>query len=126
MNNLNSVLLEGNLTRDPLFKSTPKGTSVCNLSLATNRYFRNEGNFEKEVSFFEIEAWGKLADSALANGKKGRGIRVVGRLLQNRWTDNEGKNRSRVVLVAEHIEYKPVFEKTVKDNEPIEEEPIEG
>ena len=40
MNSLNSILLEGNLTRDPELRTTPKGTPVCSFSVASNRFFR--------------------------------------------------------------------------------------
>jgi single-strand DNA-binding protein len=104
MNNLNSVLLEGNMVRDPLLKSTPKGSQVCTFSLACNRFFKSGDTFEKEVSFFDIETWGALAESCAARGHKGRKVRVAGRLLQNRWTDSDGKSRSRILVVAEHVE----------------------
>jgi len=118
MNNLNSVLIEGNMVRDPLFRSTPKGAQVCNFSIASNRFYRQDSNLEKETGFFEIEAWGKLANSCSLQGKKGRGVRVVGRLKQDRWTGADGKNHARVAIVAEHVEYRSDFKKT---NEPSTE-----
>ena len=111
MNNLNSILIEGNMVRDPLFRSTPKGTSVCNFTIASNRFYRQDSNLEKEVGFFDVEVWGKLADSCSSHGRKGRGVRVVGRLKQDRWTGNDGKNHTKVAIVAEHVEYRPDFKK---------------
>ena len=112
MNNLNSVLIEGNMVRDPLIRSTPKGTSVCNFSIASNRYYRQDSNLEKEVGFFDVEAWGKLADACGSLGRKGRGVRVVGRLKQDRWTGSDGKNHTKVAIVAEHVEYRTDFKKS--------------
>jgi single-strand DNA-binding protein len=114
MNNLNSILIEGNLVRDPLYRNTPKGTPVCTFSLASNRFFRQESGLEKEVSFFEVETWSKLADACNNFGKKGRGVRVVGRLKQDRWTGTDGKPRSRVSIVAEHVEFRPEFKKNTE------------
>jgi len=111
MNNLNSILIEGNLVRDPELRSTPKGTSVCTFSLASNRFFKQDSGFEKEVSFFDVETWAKLAEACSHRGKKGRGVRVVGRLKQSRWTDADGKPHSRVAIVAEHVEFRPEFRK---------------
>ena len=111
MNNLNSILIEGNLVREPQLRATPKGTSVCTFSLASNRFFRQESGTEKEVSFFDVETWAKLAETCSNLGKKGRGVRVVGRLKQDRWTGNDGKQRSRVTIVAEHVEFRPEFKK---------------
>jgi len=123
MNPLNSILLEGNVVKMPDLRETPKGTSVCNFSIASNRSFRSEsGAFDKEVSFFEVEAWGQLAILSSQQCLKGRGIRVVGRLKQGRWTDAAGKNHSKVAIIAEHLEFKPVFQKEEKPMENDEPE----
>ena len=111
MNNLNSVLIEGNLVRDPLLRSTPKGTPLCTFSLASSRFFKQDSGMEKEVSFLDVETWGKLADHCYDLGHKGRGVRVVGRLKQDRWVGSDGKNHSRVTIVAEHVEFRPDFKK---------------
>jgi single-strand DNA-binding protein len=118
MNNLNSILIEGNLVKDPLLRSTPKGTQICTLRLASNRYYKQETGFEKEVSFFEVETWARLAEACYAKAKKGRGVRVVGRLKQDRWNGPDGKLCSKVSIVAEHVEFRPEFKKETK---PIEQ-----
>ena len=111
MNNLNSILIEGNLVRDPLFRSTAKGTPLCTFSLASNRFYKQDSQLEKEVSFFDVETWSKLAENCYNFGHKGRGVRVVGRLKQDRWTGSDGKAHSRVTIVAEHVEFRPEFKK---------------
>ena len=108
MNSLNSILLEGNLVKDPESKALATGTQVCNFTVASDRFFRQNEGTEKEVSYFDVEAWAKLGLACSQNLKKGRGVRVVGRLKQDRWTDGEGKMKSRVMIVAEHVEFKPV------------------
>ena len=121
MNNLNSVLIEGNIVRDPLFRTTQKGKAVCNFSIASNRYYRQDSNLEKEVGFFDVEAWGRLADSCTNYGRKGRGVRVVGRLKQDRWTGDDGKNRNKVLIVAEHVEYRSDYKKSdASSQDPID------
>ena len=119
-NNLNSVIVEGNLTKDADFDSTQKGTGFCTFSVATNRYFKSGEEVQHEVSYFDVEAWGKLADSCRSLLVKGSGVRVVGRLKQDRWNSEEGKAKSRVKIVAEHIEAKPVTaaEKTASEAAP--------
>jgi single-strand DNA-binding protein len=97
------------MVRSPLIKASPKGTPVCNFSIASNRYYRQDSNLEKETGFFEIEAWGKLASACSSQGRKGRGVRVVGRLKQDRWTDSGGKNHTKISIVAEHVEYRPEY-----------------
>lgn len=107
MNALNSILVEGNLVRNPSSKILPSGMPVCDFVIASNRSHRMNEGFEKEVSYFDIEAWSRLGSSCAQNLEKGRGVRVVGRLKQDRWLDTEGKQRSRVKIVAEHVEFKP-------------------
>ncbi len=111
MNNLNSILIEGNLVRDPLLRSTSKGTPLCTFTLASNRFFKHDSGLEKEVSFFDVETWAKLAESCYSLGHKGRGVRVVGRLKQDRWNTSDGKTRSKISIVAEHVEFRPEFKK---------------
>jgi single-strand DNA-binding protein len=109
VNNLNSILIEGNLVRDPELSYTTKGTAVCKFSVASNRFFKQEQEMQKEVSFFDVSTWARLAEVCGEYLKKGRGVRVVGRLKQDRWTDQEGKPHSRVHIIAEHVEFKPQF-----------------
>ncbi len=125
MNNLNSILIEGNLTKDPVLKTTANGGSVCDFGVASNRWFKQNDEYEKEVSFFDVETWSKLAQTCYSTLKKGRGVRVVGRLKQDRWNDPDGKVHSKVKIVAEHVEFKPVAKedappaarKTVREEE---------
>jgi len=110
MNNLNSVLLEGNLVRDALRATTPSGNSVTNFTIAVNRYTQKKGStdgtWDTEVSFFDIETWGNLADTCDNKGRKGTPVRVVGRMKQERWMGKDGQNHSKVVVVAEHVEFR--------------------
>ena len=107
MNNLNSILLEGNLVRDPDLRYTPQGSPVCSLTVACNRYFKQNEELQEEVSYFDVTTWNRLAEVCKEYLSKGRGVRVVGRLKQDRWQDTEGKTRSKVLVVAEHVEFKP-------------------
>ncbi|MDR1636673.1 MAG: single-stranded DNA-binding protein [Treponema sp.] len=113
--NLNSILIEGNLVRDPLLRSTSRGTQICTFTLASNRFSRQDSGLEKEVGFFNVESWSKLAEHCYSQGHKGRGVRVVGRLKQDRWNGTDGKPRSRVTIVAEHVEFRPEFKRETND-----------
>jgi single-strand DNA-binding protein len=106
VNSLNSILVEGVLTRDPVMASTPHGTTVCNFTIASDRFSRANDELQKEVSFFDVEVWSRLAERCGEELTKGRGVRVVGRLKQDRWQDKEDKPRSRVKIVAEQVEFK--------------------
>ena len=108
MNNLNSVLIEGNFAKDPLIHSTPKGTQVCNFSIVSKRYYHQDSKLEMETGSFDIVAHGIIAENIYALGKKGRGVRVVGHLKQERWQSDEGKEMGRIIIVAEHVEYRRI------------------
>jgi single-strand DNA-binding protein len=93
--------------QDPELKYTQKGAAVCSFVLASNRFFKQDEETQKEVSFFEVTTWSRLAEVCGEYLKKGRGVRVVGRLKQDRWTSPEGQARSKIQIVAEHVEFKP-------------------
>jgi len=115
MNSLNSVLIEGNLVRDPEKKEVGSGVALCTFSVATNRYFNQNNEKKSETSFFDVEVWNKTAELCLKTLAKGRGVRVVGRLKQERWADKEGKNHSKVKVVGETVEFKTKFDKKPGD-----------
>jgi single-strand DNA-binding protein len=91
--------------------------------VACNRFFKQEEEMQKEVSYFDVSTWARLAEVCGEYLKKGRGVRVVGRLRQDKWTDPEGKPRSRIEIVAEHVEFKPQFKNKDDDGK---EEKAEG
>ena len=126
MNNLNSVLIEGNLVRDPELSYTPKGTAVCKFSVGCHRQWKQDEEIQKEVSFFDVSTWTRLAEVCGEYLKKGRGVRVVGRLKQDRWTDPDGKPHSRILIIAEHVEFKPQLKKPDAEGNAQEGEEKEG
>lgn len=103
---LNSVNMMGNLTRDPELKYTSSGKSVCSLSLANNRVYTKGGEKVTEVSYFDVEVWGAVAENCAKYLSKGSGIIVEGRLRQDRW-EKEGKTQSRVRISANNIHFMP-------------------
>jgi single-strand DNA-binding protein len=117
MNSLNSVLIEWNLTGDPTKRELVGGTIVCTFTVATNRYFNQDNERKQEVSFFDVEVWNRTAELCLKTLAKGRGVRVVGRLKQDRWTDKEGVNHAKVKVVGESIEFKTKFDKKPSEDE---------
>ncbi len=103
---LNSVNIMGNLTRDPELKNTPSGKTVCTLSIANNRVYSKNNEKVTEVSYFDIEVWGPVAENCGKYLKKGSGIIVEGRLKQDRW-EKDGKTQSRVRISANNIHFMP-------------------
>ncbi len=125
MNDLNSILVEGNLTRDPLLSTTPQGTSVCNFAVGSHHMYKKDDEQRTETSFFDVEVWAKLGENCAEYLRKGRGVRVVGRLKQDRWKNGEGQPRSRVKIVAEHVEFRPMKKKDAANPEDSEAAGIE-
>ena len=116
MNSLNQIILEGNVVRQPEMRGTANGFTVCSFPIAVGRKFKTQdGQFQDEVSYFDIDAFGQLAENCSKWAPKGRGVRVVGRLKQNRWKDEEGKSHSRIKVIAEHVEFKPYNKKGPDD-----------
>ena len=112
MNQLNSLILEGNLVKDAVLTEPAPGFKKCVFTMGVNRFYKNKNNEAvNEASFFDVEAYNQVAEYCT----KGRGVRVVGRLKQDTWKDTSGKTASRIYVVAEHIEYKP--EKKTNENE---------
>lgn len=107
MNHLNSVLVEGKVIGVPNSSKTPAGTSMCLFRIETDRYIKRESETERETSHFDVESWGYLADTCSDSLHDGMGVRVVGRLKQERWLDAKETPRSSVKVIAEHVEFKP-------------------
>ena len=107
MPSLNKVFLMGNLTRDPELRVTPKGTPICQFSLAINRKFKLEsGESREEVIFVDIEAWGRQGETIAKYVTKGRPLFVEGRLKLDQWEDkNTKEKRSRMRVVLEQFEF---------------------
>jgi single-strand DNA-binding protein len=107
MANLNKVMLIGNLTRDPELRVTPKGTAICTFSLAVNRKFRDESGADREeVTYVDIEAWGKAGENISKYCTKGRPLFVEGRLRLDQWEDKTTKEkRSRMKVVCENFQF---------------------
>ena len=127
MNQLNSIILEGNVVKKAEFSEPKTGFQVCKFPLAVNRKSKTpEGETKEEVSYFDVETYGEMAESCYKWCDKGQGVRVVGRLKQNRWEENN-KKHSKVFVVAEHVEYKFSKQKgeANKDNSqaPVEKAP---
>jgi single-strand DNA-binding protein len=108
MASFNKVILAGNLTRDPELRYTPKGTAVARITLAVNRtYTGGEGGEKKEeVSFVDVDVWGRQAEVISQYMKKGRPLLVEGRLKQDTWEDKNTKQKqSKLKVVLESFSF---------------------
>lgn len=107
MASYNKVILIGNLTRDPELRMTPKGTAIAQLSIAVNRKFKDEqGGEREEVTYVDIDVWGKQAEVIQRYFTKGKPIFVEGRLKLDQWEDKTTKEKkSRLKVVMENFQF---------------------
>lgn len=115
MNSLNSVLLEGNLTGDPEKVDKENGATLVKFKIASSRFRKVGDETVEDVIFFDIEVWNRVGLLCLKTLAKGRGVRVVGRLAQDRWMDKAGESHTKTKIVAETIEFKPKWDKRPTD-----------
>src|SRR5580704_1859599 len=102
---LNKVMIIGRLTRDPELRTTPNGTSVVTLGLATNYVYTNQQSGQKveQVEYHTVVMWRKLAEIANQYLKKGRRVYIEGRLQTRSWDGKDGQKRSRTEIVADNM-----------------------
>ena len=106
MNNLNSVLIEGTLTHNPKMVIEDNGKTITEFSISSERNYKKDDQYHKEVSLFEIHVFGKQAEACSEYLTEGRSVRIVGRLKQELRGD-DGDVRSNVLVIAEHVELMP-------------------
>jgi single-strand DNA-binding protein len=99
----NSVTLVGNLTRDPELRYTTGGRGVASFGLAVNRRYQVNGEWQEQVSFFNIVAWGDLGENAAASLTKGNRVMIAGRLEQRSYETKEGEKRSVTEVIADEL-----------------------
>ena len=107
MASFNKVILAGNLTRDPELRYTPKGTAIARLGIACNRKWKSEtGEMKEEVTFVDVDAFGKTAETIAQYLKKGRPILIEGRLRYETWEDKQtNQKRSKLGVVLENFQF---------------------
>ena len=107
MASFNKVILVGNLTRDPELRYTPKGTAIAKLGLAVNRVWTTEGGEKKEeVTFVDVDVFGRTAENVGQYMRKGRPILIEGRLRLDQWDDKQtGQKKSKLGVVAETVQF---------------------
>jgi single-strand DNA-binding protein len=101
----NSIVLVGNVTRDPELRFTPSGQATATFGLACNRRWQNRQTqeWEEATSFFDIVCWRDMAENAAESLARGSRIIVSGRLEQRSWETADGDKRSKVEVIADEI-----------------------
>jgi single-strand DNA-binding protein len=107
MATINSVVLVGNLTRDPELRHTPSGMAVCSLRLAVNTRRKDQatGEWGEKPNFFDITVWGQQGENCAQYLAKGRQVGVQGRLEWREWEAQDGTKRQAVEVVADTVQF---------------------
>ena len=101
---LNKVLLIGRLGQDPEMRYTPSGKPLTKFQLAVNRSWTTaDGEKKTETEWFNIVAWGKLAEICNQYLNKGQQVYIDGRLHTRYWQDDEGGNHTAVEVIAQEM-----------------------
>ena len=104
--NANRVILAGRLTRDPELKQLNPERTVVHFALAVNERGKNpDGTPREHVTFVDCEAWGRTAENIAQYLRKGSGAYLEGRLRTDAWEDKDGNKRSRLKLIADHVQF---------------------
>src|SRR5512139_1238646 len=101
---LNKILIIGRLGRDPEMRYTPSGRPVTSFSVATSRSWNtSEGEKRVETEWFNVVAWGNLAEICKQHLTKGQQVYIEGRLQTRNWDDSDGNKHTSVEIVANEM-----------------------
>jgi single-strand DNA-binding protein len=103
--NINSVVLVGNLTRDPELRHTPSGTAVTTLRIAVNDRVKRGEEWQDAAYYFDVTVWGRTAENCAQYLAKGRPVGVQGKLTWREWDAQDGSKRQSVEVVADNIQF---------------------
>jgi len=105
MNNINRVVITGNLTADPELRSTPSGTPVCSLRIACNTRRKEDGEWVDKPNYFNVTVWGGQGENVARYLSKGRPVAVDGRLEWREWETQEGAKRQAIDIIADSVQF---------------------
>ena len=105
--NINSVVVTGNLTRDPELRSLPSGTSVCKLRVAVNSRRKDQsGEWVDKPNYFDVTVWGAQGENCANYLSKGRPVAVDGRLEWREWEAKDGSGKRQAVdIIADAVQF---------------------
>jgi single-strand DNA-binding protein len=103
---VNKVILVGNLGADPEVRTSPNGSSIANLRVATGEAWRDQqGQLQERTEWHAVSAWGKTAELCGQYLAKGRKVYVEGRLESREYIDKEGVKRKVWEVRADKVTF---------------------
>ncbi|HKJ39968.1 MAG TPA: single-stranded DNA-binding protein [Anaerolineales bacterium] len=126
---LNKVQIIGHLGKEPEMRYTPSGKPVTTFSVAVSRSWNSaDGERHSETEWFNVVAWGNLAEICKQYLTKGQQVYIEGRLQTRRWDDKEGVKHTNIEVVAnemmmlgdrrDHNSTQSSSDTTVSENQP--------
>lgn len=108
-----TIIIAGNVGKDPEMRYTPTGQAVTSFSVATSRqYTAGNGEQVKETIWFRISAWGKTAEACNQYLKKGAKVLIEGRLTPDKstggpriWTKQDGTAGASFEVTAQTVRF---------------------
>ncbi len=104
MKDINRTIIGGRLTRDPELRTTANGTDVLLLGVASNDRTKQGGEWTDKANFVDCKLFGARAAKLAKMLHKGDKVVIDGRLSYSSWKDSEGRNRSKLEVLAEEID----------------------
>jgi single-strand DNA-binding protein len=99
---MNNVVLSGRLGQDVETRYTANGKQVANLSVAVDDSYKKENEWVKKTVWLRVAAWGKQAENA-SSLRKGGLVFVAGKLQENKWTDKDGNEKTKMEVLASEV-----------------------
>ncbi|MCX7739349.1 MAG: single-stranded DNA-binding protein [Hydrogenothermaceae bacterium] len=101
---LNKVLLVGRLSRNPEVRFLASGMQITSFTIVVNRRYKSKnGEWQEESYFFDVEAYGNVAERVASTLSKGYQVLLEGSLRQDKWESQSGEKRSKVKIVADRV-----------------------
>jgi single-strand DNA-binding protein len=106
-NYVNVVVVQGGVVKDPELNFTSDGLAVTSFPIANSSIGYRNGEKVQEVSYFDVSAFGKLAEICCSFLKKGKRVIISGKIKQSRWKTTEGQSRSKIRIIAQDVKFLP-------------------
>ncbi|MCP4243183.1 MAG: single-stranded DNA-binding protein [bacterium] len=102
---VNKVILVGNLGADPEVRTTPSGTTVANLRIATNERVKQGDEWVDHSEWHRVACFGKTAENVGKYLTKGRQVYIEGKIRTRKWQDKDGADRWSTEIIADRIHF---------------------
>jgi single-strand DNA-binding protein len=116
---VNKVILLGRVGSDPEVKYMPSGNAVLNLSIATNRKFKNKetDSYEDKTEWHRVVFFNKPAETIGQYIKKGQQLYIEGRLQTRKWQDKDGVEKYSTDIISDNFTFIGSKSDTVDNNQ---------